>query len=212
MELLVIAVALAGGLEIRKLVVLTGVLFAPLALIGGIAFVGWRQRRVIDSRAAMFCDAVASDLRSGSPLGYALAAASSSVEEPALKALKPSTSPIDAAQIVGQAFSDVGPELEATIIAAARGGSQAADLFDEIGSLAIAQTEVSREVRVASAPARATALIFIGAPTGYLVLQVRSDRLPSLLAHPEQRVVALTGLALFLVGLFSAALLAWRAR
>jgi hypothetical protein len=102
--------------------------------------------------------------------------------------------------------------LESTIGAVFSGGSRSADLFDEIGSLAIAQAEVVHEVRVASAPARATALVFVGAPTAYLIVQARSDRLARLLVHPEQRVVTLMGLALFTTGLLVAGILAWRAR
>ena len=207
-----VAVAIGGGLQVRKIVLLSGVVFAPLPVLGGLAYLYWKQRRVAESRAAMFCEGVASELRSGSPLAHALSAAATAVGGPGLEALQPSTPPVEAAHIIGQAFTDVGPELEATITAALRGGSQSADLFDEIGSLAIAQAEVSREVRVASASARATALVFIGAPTFYLIYQTRSDQLTRLLAHSEQRVVAVIGLLLFGFGLLAAGLLAWRAR
>lgn len=212
MELLVVAAAFAGGLEIRKVMLLAGVVLAPLAMAGGLGVVYWKQRPVTESRAAMFCEAVASELRSGSPLGHALAAAAAPLQEPALNVLGPGTTPAEAAHIVGQAFPDVGPELESTIGAVFSGGSRSADLFDEIGSLAIAQAEVVHEVRVASAPARATALVFVGAPTAYLIVQARSDRLARLLVHPEQRVVTLMGLALFTMGLLVAGILAWRAR
>ena len=212
MELLMVAVAVSGGLEIRKIVLLSGVVFAPLAVLCGLAYLYWKQRRVAESRAAMFCEGVASELRSGSPLAHALFAAAVAVGGPKLEPLKLNTPPVEAAHIIGQAFSDVGQELEATIIAAFRGGAHSAGLFDEIGSLAIAQAEVSREVRVASAAARATALVFVGAPTIYLIYQTRSDQLARLLAHPEQRVVAVIGLALFAFGLSAASLLAWRAR
>jgi len=119
---------------------------------------------------------------------------------------------MEAARAVGEAFPEIGPELEFTVAAAVRGGSQAADLFDEIGSLAIAQAQVGHEVRVASAPARATALVFVGAPTLYLFLQVRSNRLATLFSQPEQKVVALIGFALFTAGLMVAGWIAWRAR
>ncbi len=212
MELVAVAAAVAVGLEFRKMMLLAGAVFAPLAMLGGLAVLYWRQRTIAESRAAMFCEGVASELRSGSPLGHALAAAAAPVEEAALDALTPGTPQTEAAHMVGEAFPEVGPELESTITAAFRSGSKSADLFDEIGSLAIAQAEVSREVRVASAPARATALIFIAAPTIYLVLQARSGGLARLLAHPEQRLVSMIGLGLFGAGLLAAGLLAWRAR
>jgi len=211
-ELVAVAAAFGVGLEMRKMVLLAGVVLAPMPMLAGLAILYWKQRSVSESRAAMFCEGVASELRSGSPLGHALAAAAAPIDEAVLDALTPGTPQAEAAHIVGDAFPEVGPELESTITAAFRSGSKSADLFDEIGSLAIAQAEVSREVRVASAPARATALIFIVAPTIYLVLQARSDGLARLLAHSEQRVVSLIGLALFGTGLLAASLLAWRAR
>ena len=154
MELVAVAAAVAVGLEFRKMVLLAGVVLAPLAILGGLAVLYWRQRSVTESRAVMFCEGVASELRSGSPLGHALAAAAVPVEEPVLDALTPATPQAEAAHLVGEAFPEVGPELESTITAAFKSGSKSADLFDEIGSLAIAQAEVSREVRVARSEER----------------------------------------------------------
>ena len=56
MELLVVAAAFAGGLEIRKVMLLAGVVLAPLAVAGGLGVVYWKQRPVTESRAAMFCE------------------------------------------------------------------------------------------------------------------------------------------------------------
>jgi len=212
LELIAVAAAVAAGLEIRKTVLLACAVFAPLFVLVGLAYIYWRQSRATESRAAMFCEAVASELRSGAPLQRALIAAGSSVNTSGLEALPQELSPMEAARAVGEAFPEIGPELEFTVAAAVRGGSQAADLFDEIGSLAIAQAQVGHEVRVASAPARATALVFVGAPTLYLFLQVRSNRLATLFSQPEQKVVALIGFALFTAGLMVAGWIAWRAR
>ena len=212
MELLVVAVAFAGGLEIRRMVLLVAVALAPIWISVGLAVLYWRQSRHAESQAAIFCEGVASELRSGTPLQGALVGAGLSVGAPDLRDLTSSSSSAETARAVGEAFPEIGPELEFTVVAAARGGSQAADLFDEIGSLAIAQAEVGHEVRVASAPARATAMLFVGAPTLYLFLQARSNRLASLFSQPEQKVVALIGLTLFLAGLAVAGLIAWRAR
>ncbi len=99
-----------------------------------------------------------------------------------------------------------------TIPAVARSGSGGADLFDEIGTLALVQQEVAREVRVASAPARATAAVFLLAPTAYLVVQARTGGLSRLLESGGQGVVAGAGLAMLMVGLVTAGLIMWRAR
>lgn len=212
MELIAVAAAVAIGLETRKSVLLASAVFAPLFVLVGLGYIYWRQGRVTESRAAMFCEAVASELRSGATLQRALVAAGSSVNTPGLQGLPQGLPPMEAARVVGEAFPEIGPELEFTVAAAVRGGSQAADLFAEIGSLAIAQAQVGHEVRVASAPARATALVFVGAPTLYLFFQVRSNRLAALFSQPEQRVVVLAGFALFTAGLMVAGWIAWRAR
>ena len=212
MELVAIAAAFALGLEVPRVLLLVGLIIAPLPMVIVLVFFYWRRRRVRESRAALFCEGVASELRSGATLGHALVAAATSVDEPALHHLEPNMPVVEVAGLVAETFPEVGSELNSTIIAASRGGSHSADLFDEIGSLAIAQHEVKREVQVASAPARATAVVFIAAPTLYLIFQARSDRLVRLFAHPEQRVVAVVGLALFSMGLLTASLLAWRAR
>jgi len=112
---------------------------------------------------------------------------------------------------VADAFPSIARELELTIVAAARAGSDAAGLFDEIGSLAIAQSEIRREIQVATAPGKATALVLLGAPLVYLVGQTASGRLGSHLASSQQRLVAMVGLGLFLLGLSVACLVLWRA-
>ena len=212
MERVAVAAAFALGLEVPKALLLVGLVIAPMPMAAVLAVFYWRQRRTRDSRTALFCEGVASELRSGANLGHALVAAANSVDEPTLRHLDPSMAVVEIADLVADAYPEIGSELKATISAAFRGGSQSADLFEEIGSLAIAQSEVSREVQVASAPARATAAVFVGAPTLYLIFQARSDRLVRLFAYPEQRVVAIVGLALFSLGLLIASLLAWRAR
>ena len=103
-------------------------------------------------------------------------------------------------------------ELEMTIKTAAIAGSQAADLFDEIGSVAIARSEISHEVRIASSSARATAIVFVAVPLIYFGIKAQSGTLYDLLAAPEQRVAGVAGLLLFVAGIVSAALLMWRAR
>jgi Flp pilus assembly protein TadB len=144
-------------------------------------------------------------------LREALSAAGASVRG-SYRAADPGSSIDEIARALGDEFEDVGVELEMTIKTAARAGSQAADLFDEIGSVAIARSEISHEVRVGSSPARATAIVFVSVPVIYLVIQARSGTLTGLLAAPEQRIAGVTGLLLFMAGIVSAALLMWRAR
>ncbi len=204
-------VALAAGIDVRRVGLLAITLYLPVVVVGMAAISMWRARRDAEARSALFCEAVASELRAGSPLREALSAAGASVRG-SYSAADPGSSIDDIARALGDEFEDVGVELEMTIKTAARSGSRAADLFDEIGSVAIARSEVSHEVRVGSSPARATAIVFVSVPVIYLVIQARSGTLTGLLAAPEQRIAGVTGLLLFITGIVSAALLMWRAR
>ncbi len=214
MEPLALAVALVVGIDIRRVGFLAVALYLPVVVVGLVAMAIWKTRRDTEDRSALFCEGVASELRAGSPLRDALAAAGASVGSSIRRRVtEPGGSSIaDVAEALGDEFEDVGLELEMTIKAAARSGSQAADLFDEIGSVAIAQSEISHEVRVGSSPARATAIVFVAVPVIYLVIQAQSGTLTRLLAAPEQRIAGVAGLLLFIAGIVSAALLMWRAR
>ncbi len=210
-QLLALAVALAAGIDVRRVGLLAITLYLPVVVVGMAAISMWRARRDAEDRSALFCEAVASELRAGSPLREALSAAGASVRG-SYRAADPGSSIDEIARALGDEFEDVGVELEMTIKTAARAGSRAADLFDEIGSVAIARSEISHEVRVGSSPARATAIVFVSVPVIYLVIQARSGTLTGLLAAPEQRIAGVTGLLLFMAGIVSAALLMWRAR
>jgi Flp pilus assembly protein TadB len=210
-ELLALAVALAAGIDVRRVGLLAITLYLPVVVVGMAAISMWRARRDAEDRSALFCEAVASELRAGSPLREALSAAGASVRG-SYRAADPGSSIDEIARALGDEFEDVGVELEMTIKTAARAGSRAADLFDEIGSVAIARSEISHEVRVGSSPARATAIVFVSVPVIYLVIQARSGTLTGLLAAPEQRIAGVAGLLLFMAGIVSAALLMWRAR
>jgi Flp pilus assembly protein TadB len=210
-ELLALAVALAAGIDVRRVGLLAITLYLPVVVVGMAAISMWRARRDAEDRSALFCEAVASELRAGSPLREALSAAGASVRG-SYRAADPGSSIDEIARALGDEFEDVGVELEMTIKTAARAGSRAADLFDEIGSVAIARSEISHEVRVGSSPARATAIVFVSVPVIYLVIQARSGTMTGLLAAPEQRIAGVAGLLLFMAGIVSAALLMWRAR
>ena len=79
MELLALAVAFAVGVDVRRLGVLTVAIYLPVVVFGLVAGVIWRAQRDTEARSALFCEGVASELRAGSPLRDALAAAGASV-------------------------------------------------------------------------------------------------------------------------------------
>jgi hypothetical protein len=114
-----------------------------------------------------------------------------------------------AARIASE-FPDIGQEIRLTVAAAARTGSDAAALFDEIGVLALSQDEVGHEVRMATAPGRATALVLIGAPLFYLVTRLGEGGLSGYLASSEQRIAATIGIGLFSLGVIAASFVLWR--
>ncbi len=206
------ALAFALGVDLRRLALLAGAVYLPV-IVGGLIALYWFRERPDDSNGpALFCEAVASELRAGANLRDALATAATSVGGDARSFDLPSGSPTaEVATRVAAAFPTIEEELRLVVVAASRSGSDAAALFDEIGSLSIAQTEVSREVRVATAPGRATALVLIGAPVFYLVSRASSGDLGSFLASSEQRAAAVIGLGLFAAGLAWASLVLWNA-
>lgn len=206
----VIAGAFAMGVDSRRLALLAGVLYLPMIVAVLIGLHWLRARPDETNRPSLFCVGVASELRAGASLRDALTTAATSV------GLAPnptgSNAPItEVAAHVASQLPSIGQELELTVVAAARSGSDSAALFDEIGSLAIAQSEIRREIRVATAPGRATALVLVGAPLVYLVGQLGGGGLASLVASPEQRLVATLGLGLFVTGLVAAGFVLWRA-
>ena len=85
-------------------------------------------------------------------------------------------------------------------------------MFDELSATTIAQNEIAREVRVASAPARATAWFFVLAPSAFVAVRGASGGFDGLLAVPAQRITSAVGIALFVAGLVSVWLLIWRFR
>lgn len=207
-----LAAAFASGVDPRRLALLAGAIHLPI-VVGVVIAVHWFKSRPEDSNEpALFCEGVASELRAGAALRDALATAATSVRSPSISVGdSPGSSISEVAAQVAEAFPSIEEELRLTVMAAARSGSDAAALFDEIGSLAIAQSEIRREIRVAAAPARATAFVLLGAPLVYLISQMGSGGLAAHLASSEQRVAALLGLGLFVLGLALACLTLWRA-
>lgn len=211
-ELTLLGLAYLAGADVWRLILLGVAVAAPLVLLPLIVVLVVRGRGALDDRAPLFCDSVASELRSGSSLAASLTSAGISV---GLWDGQPVPSGVTSARAVAEAASHelagIAAELAATVEAAARAGGRAADLFDELGALAIAQSEIAREVRVSSAPARATAWFFLVAPTAFVTLQARSGSLDALVHVPEQRIAVVAGMSLFLLGLGGVVFLLWRA-
>jgi Flp pilus assembly protein TadB len=204
--------ALLAGADLRRVALLALTLALPWTLLGLLTLAFFRGSRE-QPRPVLFCESVASELRSGATLGQALGAAATAVGSPSLDALYRSGATVrERCLAASEEFEEIGRELVLTVDAAARSGDPSADLFDELGSIALAQIEIAREVRVASAPARATVMVFAIAPTLYLAHRLTSGGLATLLATSAQRSVTLVGIGLFLAGLLAVLSLVVRAR
>jgi Flp pilus assembly protein TadB len=204
-----LALGLAAGIDWRRLAVLACAVHLPLLLGLLIGLLPLIRRGPKDTAAAVFCEAVASELRSGASLQLAINAAADSFG--ALPSGEQFIGTAGLATTVAQRFPEISEELRLVIANSLRSGNDTAALFDEIGSLAIAKAEVRREVRMASAPGKMTALVLIAAPVSYLTLQAGSGALGDLLTTPHQRTAGMIGLALFLVGAAIAAMVTVRA-
>lgn len=203
-----LCIAYALGVDIRRLVLVAGAIYLP-TVAGALIAIHWlRAKGGEDNRPILFCEVTASELRSGASLREALQAALVSVGDGAADGSGASVAEL--AVRAREQLPAIGDEIELTVLAAARAGGNSASLFDEIGSLAIAQSEVRREVRIATAPGRATAAVLVAAPAAYLIFQAGSGGLAGMLAESEQRLVAVLGMGLFVTGLIVALLVLWR--
>ncbi|MDX1468931.1 MAG: hypothetical protein R3258_06280 [Acidimicrobiia bacterium] len=210
----VIGVALAAGMGLSwpRVALVAAALYWPIPTLGVIA-VAQARLRAGKPNAVGFCDGISAELRAGSSLRLAIAAAARSVGADDIARAAGAGAPMDEiSRLVVSVFPEVGEELGLAVRELAVSGSGGADLFDEMGTLALANQEVAREVRVASAPARATAALFVAGPSLYLLVQARSGSLSALVAAPGQRVAAVVGLGLFATGLMIAMVILWRAR
>lgn len=203
-----IAVAFAAGVDLRRLALLAGAVYLPFALAGLIAIHWHRTRSHESNRPSLFCEVVAAELRAGATLRAAVGTAAVSL---GCDPIPVGSSLEDASAAIANYFPSIGEELRLIVLTAARAGSDSAALFDEIGSLALAQSEISHEVRVATAPGRATALVLIGAPVLYVTTRLGSGGISGYLASSEQRFVALLGFGLFVAGLLLASLVLFKA-
>lgn len=212
MDLILVAVAVAAGVGVDRLAILGLVLFFPWGFAAIVVVLAWLGSRGAGDRTARFLEGAAAELRSGSSLRQALAAAAAAVGESRLADDALTLSYEEVASEAALAFPRVGRELAVGVAGAARSGAPSADLFDELASLAMAHEEIRREVRVAAAPGRVAAGVLVGAPAFYIGLRWASGDLGSLFEASGQRLVATAGLALFLAGLAGGVLVLWRAR
>lgn len=208
-EVVGLGIVVLAGVPIAHAAVLGIGVFAPLPASVAIGYMWFSGRKRVRPDAALFCENVASELRSGTSLRDAVhwsLATVTSVEPAGV----PSVSEL--AILVAEEFPDVGVELRHSMEAAVRAGSDPALVFDEIGGFALAKSEVEGEVKIATSPAVATGMVLVGAPLAFLLFQVDSESLGRVLSQPGQRVAALVGLSLFSLGAGIAGAVLWRAR
>ncbi len=190
------------GLDHRRTALLLLALIAPVPVAGLLAVHAWRSRPNVSTRAAVFCEAVAGELRSGASLRWALERAAASVGAPILQEMSRSGAPLaEIGRCVEEEFDEIGLELGAVIDRLSLLGSPAAPLFDEIGALALAQVEVAHEIAAASAPARATAVVLLLVPLAAIGSVTMNGQLSGYLSTSAQRTSAVIGLSLVMLGI-----------
>lgn len=196
-----LAGAFAAGMDIRRFAVLAAAVLAPFPSVLLVAYALWRGRRIAENRAALLCEAVSAELRAGASLRTALETSAASVGCHAASRLAHSGAPLaDVAHAVGDSLPEIRAELELTMVSAQRSGARVADLFEEIGGLAIAGAEVAREVRISTSPVRATLIVFAAAPLAYLAWRGAIPQEQS----SQTELASVAGALLFLGGLAAA--------
>lgn len=210
---LMLAAGFGFGARVAGLVFLAGAIFFPVPAAVLVGLLVWRVRSVPSARSALFCDAVAGELRSGDSLRNSLETAARSVDADRIEFLCVSGVPLpDIARSVRREFPDVGREMEVLLSRVASLGTPPAALFDEVGNVALAQVTVSQEVAAATAPARATALVLFGALVWGVTWAMGGRGFASYLETSTQRTAAVVGVTLVVVGFASSAWMLLRNR
>jgi hypothetical protein len=213
MTWLLIAFAVASGVDWRRLGLLALALVAPAPFLALVAFAWWRARPDTSLRAVRFAQAVSAELRAGASLRQAVERSALSVEANEVGRLCREGSAMSVvAGAASRDFPEVGAELSALLARAGDIGISPASLFDEIGDLALAQVEVAHEVSMASASARATGAVLLGAAVLGVGWTLAHSGLEPFLRQPAQRAAALTGAVLVLGGLAVSLVILRRAR
>jgi hypothetical protein len=208
-----LAAGLALGADWRLVGGLAVALAFPTLCAVAIAAHWWRQRSGISMRSATFCDAVAAEFRAGASSRGAVEAAARSVDAQELVDLCRTGAPMPTiARFARYEFADIGDELEALLARTDGIGVSPAAVFDELGSLALAQVEVAHEVATASAPAVATAAVLLVGPIVAVAITASRAGFDDLLAQPAQRLAALVGSGLVVTGVVVAVLMLRRVR
>jgi hypothetical protein len=108
-------------------------------------------------------------------------------------------------------FAVIGEELNAVLARSERMSVSPAALFDELGSIALAELEVAHEVATASAPAKATGAVLLIAPITAIILTASRSGFDPFLTQPAQRASALVGLGLAIAGIVASGVILRRA-
>lgn len=212
-ELAVLSLAVTAGVDSRMIVAMGLAILFPVWALGAVAIHTMRSRPAPSLRSAMFCQAVARDLSAGSSLRWALTTAATDGHIDGLaRTIGSGASWEDVGSLLRREFADIGQELAMVVQSVAASGSNSEGLFAELGDLALAQIEMAEEIRVATAPARASAMVLIGMPVFYLAYQFRSGRFGELLALESSRGLAGAGLVLFVLGVGTSVMLVRRSR
>jgi hypothetical protein len=202
-----------SGVDHRRSLVLVSALIAPLPVVALIGIHAWRARPRVSTRAAVFCEAVAGEMRAGASLRFALERASASVGASDLERMSRDGATLSELALAARVeFEEIGVELGAVIERLFRLGSPAAALFDELAVLSLAQVEVAHEVATAAAPARATAVVLLLVPLVAIGSVTASGRIGDYLSTSTQRISAVIGLALIVFGVGAAGAILSRAR
>ena len=201
-ELVLVAIGIWLGASPARLALLVGAVLFPWAAAALAGLHWWRNRETDDRQAVNFCEAVAAELRAGAPPRFAIAAAAHSTSSRGLaRSADRGESMAKVAGEARRAFPGIGPELAACITRGASLGSPMADLFEEIGALALARDESWREMRAAMAPARASVLVLIAGPIGALWWANQRGDLGEYLSAPAQRISVAIGATLCFLAL-----------
>jgi Flp pilus assembly protein TadB len=200
-EYLLLATAVAMRVDLRMVALMAIAVFAPfIGLVGVVGHI-YLSRPRRDTRAAVFCQSMARELRAGESLRSALESSGDLVLAGRLTSAIESGDTLDRlSPILRSEFPEIGIELATVVRSVAGSGGSSASLFDELGDLALAQIEIAEEIRVGTSPARSSAAVLIGLPVVYLTFQVGTGRLQDLLTRPLQQGLATVGIALVLVG------------
>lgn len=199
-ETMLLGAAVWWGVDLRRLGLLVGSLAYPGAFACLLVARWWRARPRTGMMATRFCEAVAAELRAGSSTRDAVAEAALATDAAALaEAVRSGASTLDLAALAAEAHPVIGPELNTCIERAASLGAPAADLFEEIGAVALARAEVAMEVDTAMAPARATLLVLLVVPVMAVWLAAGRGGLGGFVESGLQRLSVAAGIVLCLL-------------